>query len=106
MSGGYEVVLSALEKAAGAAKRSAAGVRPVDLASTLAGIGPGLTGGTSGEAARLLADKWGRDLPAWVKNMGEYSAQLTVAVQRYRSNEQAAEHDLRAAATRGGPRPI
>ncbi|MEC3982315.1 hypothetical protein [Amycolatopsis sp. H20-H5] len=78
----------------------------MDLASTLAGLPRGVPGGSAVEAARLLADTWGRDLPTWVKNMDEYSAQLAAAVQRYRTDEQAAAHDLREAAAPGGRRPV
>ena len=106
MSGGYEVVLDRIEAACGAARRAADVVKPVDLAGALAGVAPGLSGGTSGEAARLLADAWRTAVPDWVRNSGEYSEQLDGSVRLYRSNEQAAVHDLRAAATRGTRGPV
>ncbi len=106
MSGGYEVVLTAIESAAGAAKRAAEVVRPTDLAAGLTGVAAGLPGGVSGEAARLLADAWGRAVPTWVENVDAYSAQLDQAVARYRSNEQSAVHDLRPMAPGGGRRPV
>ena len=106
MSGGYEVVLGGIEAASGAARRAADAVRPVELAGALAGVAAGLPGGTSGEAARLLADAWGTAVPAWVKNTGEYSRQLAGSARSYRSNEQATAHDLRTAATQGGARPV
>lgn len=105
MSGGYEVVLNTIDAASGAARRAADAVKPVDLASTLGGVAPGLPGGVSGEAARLLADRWGRAVSDWVKNTGDYASQLDTAVRGYRSNEQSAEHDLRVAA-RGAARPV
>lgn len=106
MSGGYEVVLDRIEAASGAARRAADAVKPVDLTSALAGVAPGLPGGASGDAARLLADAWGTAVPGWVKNTGEYSAQLEGSARLYRSNEQAAVHDLRTAAAHGGTRPV
>jgi hypothetical protein len=103
---GYEVVMEAIEKAAGAAGRAAEGVKPVDLAGTLAGVAQGLPGGTAIEAARLLGDVWGRELPTWARNMGDYSTQLSTAAHRYRTDEDAAEADLRAVARSGGSRPV
>jgi hypothetical protein len=103
---GYEVVIEAIEKSSKAARRASEGARPVDLAGALAGIAQGLPGGTAIEAARLLGEMWGRELPTWVKNMDEYAAQLTSAARRYRTDDQAAAHDLRVITTRGGARPI
>lgn len=106
MSGGYEVVLTAIESSAGAAKRAAEVVRPTDLAAGLATVSAGLPGGVSSEAARLLADAWGRAVPGWVENVDAYSAQLDQAVARYRSNEQAAVADLHPLVPGGGRRPV
>jgi len=106
MSSGYEVVLAAIEVAAGAAKRASDAVRQVSLAGSLYEVGPGLPGGTSVEAARLLADRWDRAVPGWANNTIEYADQLNSASRYYRTNEQAAVHDLRAAASHGGARPV
>jgi predicted RecB family endonuclease len=106
MSGGYEVVLRTIETAADAAKRASDAVRQVSLAGTLYGIGPGLPGGTSAEAARLLADKWGRAVVGWADNTIEYSDQLNGSLRFYRANEQAAVHDLRASVSHDGARPV
>ncbi|MEV6912172.1 hypothetical protein [Amycolatopsis sp. NPDC051071] len=95
MTDGYEVVLEAIGAASGAAKRASDDVGQVDLAAALAGVAAGLPGGVSGEAARLLADVWGRAVPGWVKNASEYAAGLDEAAVRYRSNELAASRDLR-----------
>ncbi|MFE3176242.1 type VII secretion target [Amycolatopsis sp. NPDC059090] len=103
---GFEVVIDAIEKSSEAARRSAAGARSVDLASTLVGVAQGLPGGTAIEAARMLGDRWERELLAWTKNMDEYADQLTVAARRYRTDDQAAAHDLRAIPVHGGPRPV
>jgi len=103
---GYEVVIGTIEKAAGSASRAAEGVKPVDLAGTLAGVAQGLPGGTAIEAARLLGDVWGRELPTWAKNMGDYSTQLSTAAHRYRTDEKAAAADLHAVTRRGGSRPV
>ncbi|WP_198545194.1 MULTISPECIES: hypothetical protein [Amycolatopsis] len=85
-------MLDAIEKSSGAAKRSATGAQSVDLA----GVAPGLPGGTAIEAARMLGDRWGRELLAWTKNMDEYAGQLTAAARRYR----AEAHDLRVVPVR------
>lgn len=106
MSSGYEVVLEAIEAASGAAKRASDAVRQVSLSGTLYEVGPGLPGGTSAEAARLLADRWGRAVPGWANNTIEYADQLTGASRYYRGNEHAAVHDLRPAAPQGGARPV
>ncbi|WP_370945351.1 hypothetical protein AB5J62_40725 [Amycolatopsis sp. cg5] len=103
---GYKVVIDAIEAASKAANRATDGVRPVDLGGTLAGVSAGLAGGTAIEAARLLGEMWSRELPVWVKNMQEYSGQLSAAASRYRANEQEAAADLHVAAVRSGPRPI
>ncbi|MEV6905633.1 hypothetical protein [Amycolatopsis sp. NPDC051071] len=81
-------------------------VRPTDLAAGLAGVPVALPGGVSSEAARLLADSWGRAVPSWVENVDAYSAQLDQAVVRYRAGEQAAVHDLRPMVPGGGRRPV
>ncbi|EMD26891.1 hypothetical protein [Amycolatopsis azurea] len=94
MAGGYEVVLEAIGAASGAAKRASDDVGKVDLAATLADVAAGLPGGVSGEAARLLADAWGRAVPGWVANTSDYAARLDEAAVRYRSNEQAASREL------------
>ncbi|KZB84655.1 hypothetical protein [Amycolatopsis regifaucium] len=94
MAGGYEVVLEAISAASEAAKRAAEDVGRVNLAAALAGVSAGLPGGVSGEAARLLADAWGRAAPGWAKNASEYSGQLGEAAVRYRSNELAASREL------------
>lgn len=106
MSGEYEVVLTAIESSAGAAKRAVEVVRPTDLAAGLATVSVGVPGGVSGEAARLLADAWGRALPGWVENVDAYATQLDQAVARYRSNEQAAVEELRPTGPGGGRRPV
>ncbi|MFE0027821.1 hypothetical protein [Amycolatopsis sp. NPDC059021] len=106
MGDGYAVVVEAIETAARAARRTADGVRPVDLAGALAGVGRGLPGGASAEAARLLADRWGRELPAWVKNVEAYGEQLADAASRYRADDAAAARDLRAVPVPGGRRPV
>ncbi|MGW4394313.1 type VII secretion target [Amycolatopsis nivea] len=103
---GFEVVIDAIEKSSGAAKRSAGGAQSVDLAGTLVGVAQGLPGGTAIEAARMLGDMWGRELLAWAKNMDEYADQLTAAARRYRTDDQAAAHDLRVIPVHGGPRPV
>ncbi|MBB5856573.1 hypothetical protein ACFQ05_27170 [Amycolatopsis umgeniensis] len=95
MAGGYEVVLGAIDAASRAAKRASDDVGQVDLAITLADVAAGLPGGVSGEAARLLADAWGRAVPGWAENTSEYAARLAEAGVRYRSNEQAASRELR-----------
>jgi hypothetical protein len=95
MTGGYEVVLEAIGAASDAAKRASDDVGQVDLAATLAGVATGLPGGVSGEAARLLADAWGRAVSGWAQNASEYSGQLDEAAVRYRSNELAASRELR-----------
>ncbi len=106
MAGGYEVVLDAIETASGAAKRASDDIGRVSLANALSEVAAGLPGGTSGEAARLLADAWGRALPGWAKNTGDYAAQLDEAVVRYRSNEQEATRDLHATVPSSGRRPV
>ncbi|EME62999.1 hypothetical protein [Amycolatopsis decaplanina] len=99
MAGGYEVALEAIGAASGAAKRASDDVGKVDLAATLADVADGLPGGVSGEAARLLADAWGRAVPGWAGNTADYAERLDEAAVRYRSNEQEASRDLRAAGT-------
>jgi len=94
MTGGFEVVLETIGAASGAAQRASDDVGQVKLAATLDGVATGLPGGTSGEAARLLADAWGRAVPGWAKNASEYSGQLDAAAARYRSNELAASREL------------
>ncbi|MFD8494220.1 hypothetical protein [Amycolatopsis sp. NPDC059657] len=106
MSDGYKVVIGAIEQASGAAKRAADSVSPVDLGSTLTGVGQGLPGGQSVEAARLLREMWARELPVWVTNMGSYADQLTAAAQHYRANEADAQTDLHEVLVRGGARPV
>ncbi|MFD8494962.1 hypothetical protein [Amycolatopsis sp. NPDC059657] len=102
---GYEVVIEMIDPAAKAAARAAEGVQPVELGGTLTGVAQGIPGGTAVEAARLLSSMWTREIPAWAKNMDDYSAQLSSAAQHYRSNEDAAAYDLRVVATHG-PRPV
>ncbi|WP_410580583.1 hypothetical protein [Amycolatopsis sp. lyj-108] len=99
MTGGYEVVLESIGAASSAAKRASDDVGKVNLAATLTGVAASLPGGVSGEAARLLADAWGRAVPGWAENTADYSARLDAAAVRYRSNEQEASQDLRAAGT-------
>ncbi|WP_409491671.1 hypothetical protein [Amycolatopsis sp. cmx-11-12] len=94
MTGGFEVVLEAIGAASNAAERASGDVGQVNLAATLAGVAAGLPGGVSGEAARLLADAWGRAVPGWAANASEYAAQLGEAAVRYRSNELAASREL------------
>jgi hypothetical protein len=106
MSGGYEVLIQAIERSAAAAKRAAEGVGRVDLAGALAGVAQGLPGGAAVEAARLLGDRWQRELPTWVRNMDDYSEQLTRAARRYRADDEAAAHDLRTIAVPGSTRPF
>ncbi|OXM49207.1 hypothetical protein [Amycolatopsis alba] len=95
MAGGYEVVLEAIGAASSAAKRASDDVGRVALAATLADVAAGLPGGVSGEAARLLADAWGRAVPGWAENTADYAARLDEAAARYRSNELAASRELR-----------
>ncbi|ANN16345.1 hypothetical protein SD37_12270 [Amycolatopsis orientalis] len=95
MTGGYEVTLEAIVAASGAAKRASNDVRQVDLAAALTGVAAGLPGGVSGEAARQLADAWGRAVPGWAENAAGYSGQLDEAAVRYRSNELVASRELR-----------
>ncbi|MEV7554842.1 hypothetical protein AB0N89_34945 [Amycolatopsis sp. NPDC089917] len=95
MAGGYEVVLEAIGAASGAAKQASDDVGKVDLAATLADVAAGLPGGVSGEAARLLADSWGRAVPGWAENTSDYAARLDEAAVRYRSNELSATQELR-----------
>lgn len=106
MTGGYEVVLEAVEGASAAARRASDDIGQVNLASALAGVAAGLPGGESGEAARLLADAWGRAVPGWAENAESYAAQLDEAAVRYRSNEREATRDLRATVPAGGRRPV
>ncbi|MFE6616256.1 hypothetical protein [Amycolatopsis sp. NPDC057786] len=94
MTGGYEVALAAIGAASSAAKRASEDVGKVNLAATLTDVAPGLPGGVSGEAARLLADAWGRAVPGWAENTADYSARLDAAAARYRSNELAASREL------------
>jgi len=94
MTGGYEVALAAIGAASGAAKRASAEVGKVDLAATLTGVAAGLPGGVSGEAARLLADAWGRAVPGWAGNTADYAERLDEAAARYRANELAASREL------------
>ncbi|WP_340683961.1 hypothetical protein LCL61_36545 [Amycolatopsis coloradensis] len=94
MTGGYEVALEAIGAASSAAKRASDDVGKVNLAATLAEVAAGLPGGVSGEAARLLADAWGRAVPGWAENTADYSARLDAAAVRYRSNELAASREL------------
>ncbi|AGM04843.1 hypothetical protein AB0E55_39015 [Amycolatopsis keratiniphila] len=94
MTGGYEVALAAIGAASDAAKRASADVGKVDLAATLAGVAAGLPGGVSGEAARLLADVWGRAVPGWARNTADYAERLDEAAVRYRANELAASREL------------
>jgi hypothetical protein len=54
-----------------------------------------LPGGTSGEAARLLAEAWGHAVPDWVRSTGEYADHLDTARRRYRSAERAAADEVR-----------
>lgn len=68
MSSGFEVTLGVLQTASGAAHRASSAVGRVDLSDVLAQVGPALPGGVSGEAARLLADKWARAVPDGVRN--------------------------------------
>ncbi|GAA4530140.1 hypothetical protein [Amycolatopsis samaneae] len=106
MASGYAVVVEAIEASARAARRTADRVRPVDLAGALAEVGRGLPGGASAEAARLLADRWGRELPAWVRNVESYGEDLADAARRYRADDAAAARDLRAVPVSGGRRPV
>ncbi|QXV58679.1 hypothetical protein [Amycolatopsis sp. TNS106] len=94
MAGGYEVALEAIGAASSAAKRASDDVGKVNLAAALADVAAGLPGGVSGEAARLLADAWGRAVPGWAGNAADYSARLDAAAVRYRSNELAASREL------------
>ena len=103
---GFAVVIDAIEKSSGAAKRSAEGAQSVDLTGALAGVAQGLPGGTAIEAARMLGDMWRRELSTWTKNMGEYADQLAAAARRYRTDDQAAAHDLRVIPVQSGPRPV
>lgn len=97
--GGYEVAIEAVKKSSACARRAADGLRGVDLAGTLTGAGQGMPGGTVVEAARLLADLWGRELPAWASDMDEYSAQLATAAHLYETDDAAAARDLRLTST-------
>ncbi|MFD8495019.1 hypothetical protein [Amycolatopsis sp. NPDC059657] len=106
MSGGYKVVIDAIERASGAATRAADGVRPIDLGGTLTGVPQGLPGGSSVEAARMLREVWARELPTWVTNMGDYANQLRAAARHYRTNEADARADLHEVVARGGARPV
>ncbi|MFD6071218.1 hypothetical protein [Amycolatopsis lurida] len=94
MAGGYEVALEAIGAASSAAKRASDDVGKVNLAAALADVAAGLPGGVSGEAARLLADAWGRAVPGWAGNAADYAARLDAAAVRYRSNELAASREL------------
>ncbi|WET81759.1 hypothetical protein P3102_11370 [Amycolatopsis sp. QT-25] len=94
MTGGYEVVLESIDAASSAAKRASDDVGKVNLAAALDEVPAGLPGGVSGEAARLLADAWGRAVPGWAGNTADHSARLDAAAVRYRSNELAASREL------------
>ncbi|WIY01049.1 hypothetical protein QRX60_44620 [Amycolatopsis mongoliensis] len=106
MSSGFEITLEALRTASGAARRASNAVAQVDLGDALAQVGPGLPGGVSGEAARLLADKWGRVVPGWVHNTTGYADQLDASVRLYQADDAAAGQDLRATARHGGRKPV
>ncbi|WP_370947779.1 hypothetical protein AB5J62_09535 [Amycolatopsis sp. cg5] len=106
MSGGYGVVIDAIDRASGAATRAADAIRPVELAGTLNGIPQGLPGGRSVDAARQLRTVWSREMPTWVTNMADYARQLHDAAAHYRANEADAQADLHEVLVRGGARPV
>jgi hypothetical protein len=82
MAGGYDVVLETIETASGAAKRASDDVGQVNLAHALASVATSLPGGTSGEAARLLADAWGRALQGDASEEGKHKLQGLLDIDR------------------------
>lgn len=95
--GDYTAQIGAVRQAARSASSAGKQAGKVDLAGTLGGVGASLPGSQSGPAAGNLATAWGNLVASWSEDAQHYADGLSAAADRYLTQEESAERDLRAA---------
>jgi hypothetical protein len=108
MAGGYQAVISEIEKAGKAAGRVADEVRGVDPASAVLDGDAGLAGTRMIGKLAALKQAWTGKGQQWAGGFASYADDLTKAAALYSGNEQDAEHDLNVfqGTHVGGPKAI
>jgi hypothetical protein len=107
MSGGYQVEIGAIRKAAHSAASAGEQAGKVDLASAVGPVGGALPGSRSSQAIGTLSSAWTTLVKHWSTDAQAYADGLSTAADNYTASDDAAQralHHLPAAPT--GPKPI
>lgn len=99
---GFEAVIDAISESGKAAGRVADAVRGVDPAGALPGGDAGMPGSRSADLLAALRNHWKGKGKGTAQALDQHAESLATAAQRYRSNDDAAEADISAAATPTG----
>lgn len=94
MMSGYDVEITALRRAADAARNAADQVRGVDLAGAISGIAGALPGSGSASAAPRLGHAWVGQVERSSRGAGDLGLHMGAAADRYEANDDAAVRDL------------